>query len=71
MLKPTDKSALGGERVAGLQEAVKVGVLDEPLDMEKIGQLKLVQDGFNELAAREDLKEDLERIKGLVSRLGY
>ncbi len=48
-----------------------MGVLDEPPDMEKIGQLKLVQDGFKELAAREDLKEDLERIKGLVSRLGY
>ncbi len=63
--------AIGGERVAGLQEAVEVGVLDEPPDMEKIDQLKLVQDGFNEQAAREDLKEDLERIKGLVSRLGY
>ncbi len=54
-----------------LQEAVEVGVLDEPPDMERIGQLKLVQDGFKELAARGDLKEDLERIKGLVSRLGY
>ncbi len=63
--------AIGGERVAGLQEAVEVGVLDDPPDMEKIDQLKLVQDGFNEQAAREDLKEDLERIKGLVSRLGY
>ncbi|MFQ5850391.1 MAG: ABC transporter substrate-binding protein [Candidatus Binatia bacterium] len=54
-----------------LQEAVEVGVLDEPPDMEKLGQLKLVQEGFQEMAAREDLKEDLERIKGLVGRLGY
>ena len=54
-----------------LQEAVEVGVLNEPPDMEKIGQLKLVQQGFKELSAREDLKEDLERIKSLVGRLGY
>jgi ABC-type nitrate/sulfonate/bicarbonate transport system substrate-binding protein len=54
-----------------LQEAVEVGVLDEPPDMEKLGQLKLVQEGFIELEAREDLKEDLDRIKKLVGRLGY
>ena len=46
-------------------------MLDKPPDMEKLGQLKLVQEGFVELEAREDLKEDLERIKGLVARLGY
>jgi hypothetical protein len=54
-----------------LQEAVEVGVIDEPPDMEKLGQLKLVQQGFIELEAREDLKEDLARIKSLVGRLGY
>jgi ABC-type nitrate/sulfonate/bicarbonate transport system substrate-binding protein len=54
-----------------LQEAVEVGVLDEPPDMEKLGQLKLVQEGFIELENREDLKEDLKRIKSLVGRLGY
>ena len=54
-----------------LQEAVEVGVLDEPPDMEKLGQLKLVQEGFIELESREDLKEDLKRIKSLVGRLGY
>ena len=54
-----------------LQEAVEVGVLDEPPDMEKLGQLKLVQEGFKELEAREDLKEDLQRIKNLAGRLGY
>jgi len=54
-----------------LQEAVEVGVLDEPPDMEKLGQLKLVQEGFIELEGREDLKADLKRIKSLVGRLGY
>ncbi len=54
-----------------LQEAVEVGVIDEPPDMEKLGQLKLVQQGYIELEAREDLKEDLARIKSLVGRLGY
>jgi len=54
-----------------LQEAVEVGVLDEPPDMEKLGQLKLVQEGFIELENREDVKEDLKRIKNLVGRLGY
>jgi hypothetical protein len=54
-----------------LQEAVEVGVLDGPPDMEKLGQLKLVQEGFIELEGRDDLKEDLKRIKSLVGRLGY
>ena len=48
-----------------------MGVIDEPPDMEKLGQLKLVQQGFIELEAREDLKEDLARIKSVVGRLGY
>lgn len=54
-----------------LHEAVEVGVLDEPPDMEKLGQLRLVQQGFIELESREDLREDLTRIKSLVRRLGY
>ena len=29
------------------------------------------QEGLIELEARDDLKEDLERIKRLVARLGY
>jgi hypothetical protein len=48
-----------------------VGVIDEPPDMEKLGQLKLVQQGYIELEARDDLKDDLERIKKTVNRLGY
>jgi hypothetical protein len=52
-------------------ESGRLGVLDEPPDMEKLGQLKLVQEGFIELEGREDLKEDLKRIKNLVGRLGY
>jgi hypothetical protein len=46
-------------------------VIDEPPDMEKLGQLKLVQQGYIELEARDDLKDDLERIKKTVNRLGY
>lgn len=54
-----------------LQEAVEVGVLDGPPDMAKIEQLRLVQEGFKELEARQDLQEDLQRIKKLTARLGY
>ncbi|MGE5305408.1 MAG: hypothetical protein ACM3TN_19025 [Alphaproteobacteria bacterium] len=46
-------------------------MLDEPPDMEKLGQPKVVQEGFIEPEGREDLKEDLKRIKNLVGRLGY
>ena len=35
------------------------------------GAKALVQEGFIELESREDLKEDLKRIKSLVGLLGY
>ena len=54
-----------------LRESVEVEPLDEPPDMEKLGQLKLVQQGFIELEGREDLKEGLKRIKSLVGRRGF
>lgn len=54
-----------------LREAVEVGVIDELPEVQKLCQLKLAEEGFRELEAREDLRGDLERIKDLVRRLGY
>lgn len=53
-----------------LEEAVELGEIED-FDVEKTCHLSLVRESFQELAARPELQEDLERIKTLVARLGY
>jgi hypothetical protein len=66
---PIDGSATGFEKY--LMEAVTIGTLPEYVAPSEITRLEFAHEAFDELAARPELRPDLERVQGVVQRLGY